>query len=454
MSPTGLKPSGSFSRDGPTEGGVGAGDDAHGDLKHPEKIPEHQLSIHQRCSVESSVGVPPASTPVAESRPSLKLPKQASMDNAPHQQRQVDPGIMHRKHFSVDTSGSHVKQISMDTTTAHQKQPAVDTGVSHQKQSSMDITVSHQKQPSADSGPHSKQTATDTEVVQKPTATDTDVLQQQKQISLDSVPLVTKQDNCDAVVFLRQSSADATPPVMLVSPFRSPKLSKGVPVPILLNNSSEVGTQDQRSPLLSRQPLVRARSTQALDKTPQNEDKSVKHRSYTFAGELGVGGGVKEVAPTDVTLMSEGDLDDTLVSSEEDPLLVAISSPSFSTPGEGTSDSHVTPGSTVQLVAGPDLGTTGGSGSATPVRPFSVRTSSAGLRKDLSDNSISSRTRPRSMIETSCGMQHHMRELKTTPPDILAQLFWTACSLLESDYEDEFLLALKLFSKVRSCDMW
>ena len=383
--------------------------------------------------MSSLAGAPPTAGPQAsESRVALRIPKQASVDSGALQQRQVEVSVLHQKHFSMDSGGSHFKQSSMDVTSSHQRQVTTPTvgevGVSHHKQISLDIaSIGHQRQVSAD----------------------TETAQQPKQLGQGSgPPSLTKQDT----EFVNQNSTEnAAPSLPLVSPFRSPKQSRRTPIPILLNNGSELTSPDQRSPLLSRQPLTRAHSTQALDKTPQNEDKSVKHRSYTFTGELGV----KEIAlpPANTTVMSEGDGDDTLVSSEEDSMLMAISSPSsFSTPGEGVSEIHVAMGND-QVTAGPDQGTatTSNGGSATPARPFSVRTSSAGLKKDLSDNSICSKTRPRSMIETSCGMQYHPREVKTTPPDVLAQLFWTACSLLESDYEDEFLLALKLFSKVRTC---
>ena len=41
-------------------------------------------------------------------------------------------------------------------------------------------------------------------------------------------------------------------------------------------------------------------------------------------------------------------------------------------------------------------------------------------------------------------------QLPESPYDMLARLFWIAVSLLESDYEHEFLLAIKLLEKVCS----
>lgn len=59
-----------------------------------------------------------------------------------------------------------------------------------------------------------------------------------------------------------------------------------------------------------------------------------------------------------------------------------------------------------------------------------------------------------SMIETST-FRHHgqsfsvdMTPINPAAPDLLAQLFWTAASLLESDYEGEYTMALRLMSRV------
>ena len=497
VSPTNVKLSGSFSRDASNEGtngggggggggsggggsggGGGGGEDGYSDVKHQEKSSEHQLSIHQKAAgVESAGGVSlsPGGGPTSPSNahaagpeskpPPGKLPKQMNADSCGTHtmQRQVDmqPAV-HQKHFSMDTSGFHMKQMgggdsmaahpkhaaagSLDSGVLHQKHMSVDTTgiVHHQKHMSVDATaiaaVHHQKQASADGGSQQMQGVADGEGA---------VAKQSKQLSMDSASALLAKQNTNDVEYVRQSSADApTPSVTLASPFHSPKLSRRAPIPILINSGGGFEVE-QRSPLVSRQTtLVRAHSTQALDKSQQSENKGVKHRSYTFTGDT------KEIVlavpADDSTLISEGNVDDMLVSSEEDSLLVVTSSPFISIPptpegGGGGLETHVAPGSN-QMGVWPEHG---GSGSATPVRPFSVRTSSAGLKKDVSDGSISSRIRPRSMIETSCGALYHSREMKATPPDALAQLFWTSCSLLESDYEDEFSLALKLFSKVK-----
>ena len=59
-----------------------------------------------------------------------------------------------------------------------------------------------------------------------------------------------------------------------------------------------------------------------------------------------------------------------------------------------------------------------------------------------------------SMIETST-FRHHgqsfsvdLTPINPAAPDLLAQLFWTATSLLESDYEGEYTMALRLMSRV------
>ena len=40
-------------------------------------------------------------------------------------------------------------------------------------------------------------------------------------------------------------------------------------------------------------------------------------------------------------------------------------------------------------------------------------------------------------------------EVNPGAPELLAQLFWTGASLLESDYSGEYSMALRLLSKVR-----
>ena len=59
-----------------------------------------------------------------------------------------------------------------------------------------------------------------------------------------------------------------------------------------------------------------------------------------------------------------------------------------------------------------------------------------------------------SMIETSTfrhhGPQFSLDSINPAAPDLLAQLFWTAASLLESDYEGEYKMALRLMSRVSS----
>ena len=62
------------------------------------------------------------------------------------------------------------------------------------------------------------------------------------------------------------------------------------------------------------------------------------------------------------------------------------------------------------------------------------------------------KSRPKSMIETSSfrsTTQHSVDVAKSGAPDLLAKLFWTAASLLESDFEMEYTMALRLLSKVR-----
>lgn len=70
----------------------------------------------------------------------------------------------------------------------------------------------------------------------------------------------------------------------------------------------------------------------------------------------------------------------------------------------------------------------------------------------VSNQTLSAITPPsRSMFETSSyryGPSFSSDAINPPPPDLLAQLFWTATSLLESDYEGEYLMAQRLLSKV------
>ena len=69
--------------------------------------------------------------------------------------------------------------------------------------------------------------------------------------------------------------------------------------------------------------------------------------------------------------------------------------------------------------------------------------SAAGLR---------GKSRPKSMFETGSFHVHPQGslDLAIASSDFLAQLFWVSVSLLESDYEGEFTMALRLFDRVTS----
>ena len=54
---------------------------------------------------------------------------------------------------------------------------------------------------------------------------------------------------------------------------------------------------------------------------------------------------------------------------------------------------------------------------------------------------------------TSSSKEFSEFQLPESPYDMLARLFWIGVSLLESDYEHEFLLAIKLLEKV-SLYLW
>jgi len=71
-------------------------------------------------------------------------------------------------------------------------------------------------------------------------------------------------------------------------------------------------------------------------------------------------------------------------------------------------------------------------------------------RKDLEGLYGHRHIRPKSMIETSSFRQggQYSFDFNPAPPNLLVQMFWTSVSLLESDFEREFMMALRLLSKV------
>lgn len=76
-----------------------------------------------------------------------------------------------------------------------------------------------------------------------------------------------------------------------------------------------------------------------------------------------------------------------------------------------------------------------------------------GVRRDEAGGGRGN-VRPRSMVETSTLRPHHSVEFNPTPSTLVAQMFWTAVSLLESDFEAEFSMALRLISKVVRYWVW
>ena len=77
------------------------------------------------------------------------------------------------------------------------------------------------------------------------------------------------------------------------------------------------------------------------------------------------------------------------------------------------------------------------------------RRNSSQLGTSIRGDVVSSK-RPYSMVETSSTIRTHysIGEFNPTPSTLVAQMFWTAVSLLESDFEAEFSMALRLISKV------
>ena len=71
-----------------------------------------------------------------------------------------------------------------------------------------------------------------------------------------------------------------------------------------------------------------------------------------------------------------------------------------------------------------------------------------GLRREAVTEERRPSMRPRSMVETSTLRPPYSLEFSPSPSALVAQMFWTAVCLLESDFEAEFSMALRLIAKV------
>ena len=73
--------------------------------------------------------------------------------------------------------------------------------------------------------------------------------------------------------------------------------------------------------------------------------------------------------------------------------------------------------------------------------------SQIGIRREMVSGGRGG-VRPHSMVETSTLRPYYPLDWNPTPSTLVAQMFWTAVSLLESNFEAEFSMALRLISKV------
>lgn len=208
---------------------------------------------------------------------------------------------------------------------------------------------------------------------------------------------------------------------------------------------------------LSTQPLTKAHSIQQLRMDSSDSDDSRKQRSYSGGREdmrllkprpLHREGRVQEVVrktPSRESLNSRVKEDDNAktVSSVGSPKEAREKERGVREVGlrQVSVDSVLTPPARL---------------SYSPSKSYSDmrrrNSTHMGVRKDVLDSG-GGRGRPHSMVETSSFRPQHSVEFNPTPSDLVAQMFWTAVSLLKSDFEAEFFMALRLISKVTTCQL-
>lgn len=206
---------------------------------------------------------------------------------------------------------------------------------------------------------------------------------------------------------------------------------------------------------LSAQPLTKARSIQQLRMDSSDSDDSRKQRSYSggredmrllkphplrsLAREGRVQEGVKKT-PSRESLNSH-------VKEEDNPKTTS----SGGSPKEAHEKERYVREVGLRQVSVDSVLTAPVRLSTSPSKSYSDmrrrNSTQIGLRKDILD-SAGGRGRPHSMVETSSFRPQHSVEFNPTPSDLVAQMFWTAVSLLQSDFEAEFFMALRLISKV------
>ena len=211
---------------------------------------------------------------------------------------------------------------------------------------------------------------------------------------------------------------------------------------------------------LAGQPLVKARSIQQLRVESNGEDPvSIRRSNSASSGKAGVGGVLlrKKKSKSKESLMREGP------NLQKTPSKDLVKETGGGEGGDGSgvsvgkkertapsSDTQTSAAISVEPTQAPLVGNQHSSQAKHYTEIRRRNSSQPWGRKEVEGLYSSKCTRPMSMIETSSfrrGGQYSF-DFNPAPPNLLAQLFWTAVSLLESDFEAEFTMALRLLSKV------
>ena len=209
---------------------------------------------------------------------------------------------------------------------------------------------------------------------------------------------------------------------------------------------------------LAGQPLVKAHSIQQLRAESNGEDPvSIRRSNSASSGKAGVGGVLlrKKKSKSKESLMREGT---SLRKTPSKELVKEAGEEEEREHGSGVSvgkertapsrDTQTSAAISVEPTQAPLVGNQHSSQAKHYMETRRRNSSQPSGRKEV--EGLYKCTRPMSMIETSSFRRggHYSFDFNPAPPNLLAQLFWTAVSLLESDFEGEFTMALRLLSKV------
>jgi len=204
------------------------------------------------------------------------------------------------------------------------------------------------------------------------------------------------------------------------------------------------------------QPLVKARSIQQLRMDSQEEDSvSIRRSNSASSGKADVRDNslaLKQSRSKENLMREELNLRKT---PSKESILVkdAGGGGEVSISKERTApskDMQMGAAISVETTQAPLIGSQRGSPSKLHADVRRRNSSQPWGRKDLEGFYGHRHIRPKSMIETSSFRQggQYSFDFNPAPPNLLVQMFWTSVSLLESDFEREFMMALRLLSKV------